>query len=93
MSAADEVRIDSLEKKQEKIFDILDDIRERLTKIETKLESFNPAGSGISCKTHDDRINKIEKSIDQLEEKVYRMLGGVTVLCFFGTYFLNAFLK
>ena len=93
MSDADVIRIEALEKKQEKIFDILDEIREKVTRIETKLEDAEGPGKAQHCLLQDNRIEKIEKSIEQLEEKVYRMLGGVAVLCFLSTAALNIYLK
>jgi len=74
------------------LWEALNDIRERITRMEASLESYTEQISE-RCQIRADRLQRVEDLVADLEKRVWVMIGASAVLSSLGTAILSAFLQ
>lgn len=74
------------------LWEALNDIRERIARMETSLASYTGQISE-RCERRADRLKSVEARLAELEKRVWLMIGASAVLSSLGTALVSAFLQ
>ncbi len=74
------------------IWEALNDIRERVTRIESGLTAYVQQTSE-RCSVRADRLNKLEGRMTEMERRVWQFVGAAVVLSAVGTAAVTVFLQ
>ena len=77
---------------ERQIWEALNDIRERVTRIESGIAAYMDQVSE-RCRVRESRLERLEARVDAVEKKVWQIVGASAALSSVGTALASAFIK